>query len=76
MNKRVLVILLSAFLVAAACSYLVYRLVGKRIMAVQHSTARVIVAAKDIKLGTVLQSTDLVTAEMLGAIPKGVIVDL
>jgi pilus assembly protein CpaB len=76
MNKRVLVILLSAFIVAAACSYLVYHLVGKRMMAVQHSTTRVIVAAKDIKLGTVLQDTDLGTSEMLGAIPKGVILDL
>jgi pilus assembly protein CpaB len=76
MNKRVLVILLSAFIVAAACSYLVYRLVGKRMMAVQHSTTRVIVAAKDIKLGTVLQDADLGTSEMLGAVPKGVILDL
>jgi pilus assembly protein CpaB len=76
MNKRVLVILLSAFVVAAACSYLVYRVVGKRMMAVQHSTTRVIVAAKDIQLGTVLRDSDLGTLEMLGTVPKGVIVNL
>jgi pilus assembly protein CpaB len=75
MNKRVFVILLSAFVVAAACSYLVYRMVGNRMMAVKHSTTRVIVAAKDIKLGTVLQETDLGTSEMLGVVPKGVILD-
>jgi pilus assembly protein CpaB len=76
MNKRVLVILLSAFVVATACSYLVYRIVGKRMMTVQHSTTHVIVAAKDIKLGTVLRDTDLGTSEMLGTVPKGVIIDL
>jgi pilus assembly protein CpaB len=76
MNKRVLVILVSAFIVATACSYLVYHLVGKRMMAVQHNTTRVVVAAKDIELGTVLQDTDLGTSEMLGDIPKGVILDL
>ena len=74
MNKRVLIILLSAFMVAAACSYLVYRLVGKRIVASQSNTSRVIVAATDIKLGSVLKDTDLGTTEMAGTLPKGVIV--
>ena len=74
MNKRVLVILLSAFLVDTACSYLVYRVVGKRLMATQNTT-RVIVAATDIKLGSVLRDVDLGTTEMAGTVPKGVMVN-
>jgi len=76
MNKRVLVILLSAFVVAAACSYLVYRLVGRRMMAIQHDTTKVVVVARDIPLGTVLRDTDLRTSEMIGTVPKGVILNL
>ncbi len=74
MNKRVLVILLSAFVVATACSYLIYRVVGKRLMATQNTT-RVIVAATDIKLGSVLRDVDLGTIEIAGTAPKGAIVN-
>jgi pilus assembly protein CpaB len=73
MNRRLLSILLSAFLVAAGCSYLVYRVVGNRLGAVQPKSTRVIVAAKDIKLGTVLRPDDLSTGEIVGTLPKGVI---
>jgi pilus assembly protein CpaB len=76
MNKRVAMILLSAFVVAAACSSLVYRLVRVRIMAVQHSTTRVIVATRDLPLGTLLRDTDLATAEMTGVVPKEAILNL
>jgi pilus assembly protein CpaB len=75
MNKRVVVILFSAFLVAAACSYLVYRVVGGRLMAAQHSTTQVVVAATDIALGSVLRDIDLGTAELAGPAPKGAITD-
>jgi pilus assembly protein CpaB len=75
MNKRVTVILFSAFLVAAVCSYLVYRVVGVRLMAAQHNTTRVVVAATDIALGSVLRDVDLGTAELAGPAPKGAIQD-
>ena len=75
MNKRVVVILFSAFLVAAVCSYIVYRVVGVRLTAAQHSTTRVVVAATDIKLGSVLRDVDLGTAEMAGPAPRGAIVN-
>ena len=76
MNKRVLVILLSAFTVAAVCSYLVYRVVGRRLIASQQNTTRVVVAATDIKIGTLLRDADLSTTEISGSAPKGVIVNL
>lgn len=73
MNKRVFVILLGAFIVAAGCSYLVYRVIGNRLVAAHHSTTRVVVAAKDVALGSVLHDADLTTTEMIGVIPKGYI---
>jgi pilus assembly protein CpaB len=75
MNNRVLIILLSAFAVAVGCSYLVYRVVGNRLGARQPTTTTMVVAAKDIPLGSVLHAEDLGTAEMAGPLPKGAIVN-
>jgi len=74
MNRRLLTILLCAFLVAAACSFLVYKAVGARISAVHGpATTRVIAAATDLKIGTVLTANNLTTIEVAGALPKGAI---
>ena len=74
MNQRVLTILLSAFLVAAGCAYLVFRVVGKRLGSTQQaSTTRVVAAAGDIKLGTILSAGNLTTIEIAGSTPKGAI---
>ena len=73
MNRRLLGILLSAFFVAAICSFLVYRVVGRQLMSVQPKSTRIIVAAADLKLGTVLRDADLSTTEMAGPLPKGAI---
>lgn len=75
MNRRILVILLSAFVVAAGCSYIVFRLVGHRLGAAQAKTTRVVAAATDIKLGSVLRSVDLTTIEIAGALPEGAILN-
>src|SRR5271165_3756592 len=75
MNRRLTSILLTAFLLAAGCSYLVYRLVVSRLAAGAPSkTTHVIAAAADVKLGSVLRDADLTTVEMAGTLPKGVIV--
>ena len=74
MNQRVLTILLSAFVVAAACAYLVFRIVGNQLGAShQTSTTSVVAAAVDIKLGTILKVSDLTTVEIAGTLPKGTI---
>jgi pilus assembly protein CpaB len=75
MNKRVLTILLTAFVTAAACSYLVYRIVGNRLLSVSQKATPIIVANQDVKLGSVLRDVDLGTAEISGALPKGAIQD-
>ena len=73
MNRRLLLVLVSAFVIAAFCSYLVYRVVGNRLAATQQKATRVIVAVNDVKLGSVLREADLSTIDIVGAIPKGAI---
>ena len=73
MNRRLLNILLIAFAIAAGCSYIVFRLVGSRLSGTRQSTTRVIAAATDIKLGSVLRDADLTTIEITGTLPKGAI---
>jgi len=74
MNKRLMTILLSAFVVAAACSFLVYRAVGARLSAARGpATTRVVAAATDVPIGTVLAANQLTTIEVAGSVPKGAI---
>lgn len=73
MNRRLLNILLIAFVIAAGASYIVFRMVGNRLSSPHPVTTRVIAAASDLKLGTVLRDTDLTTAEVVGIPPRGAI---
>jgi pilus assembly protein CpaB len=66
-------ILLSAFVVAALCSYVVYRVAGNRVAAAQPKTTTVVVAASDIPLGSVLRDSDLGTVDIAGTLPEGAI---
>ncbi|HMG84868.1 MAG TPA: Flp pilus assembly protein CpaB [Terracidiphilus sp.] len=76
MNRRLVTILLAAFVVAALCSVLVYRLVGTRIAAAKpQPSTRVVAAARDIKIGTVLSAPDLTTIQIMGTAPKSAILD-
>jgi len=73
-NRKVLTVLLCVFLVAGGCSFLAYRMIGARVnVARQTATTRVVSAAADIKLGTILTAANLSTAEIAGALPKGAI---
>jgi pilus assembly protein CpaB len=72
MNRRLVTILLLAFLIAGACSFLVYRLVINHVSAGQPvATSRIVAAAADIKLGTVLSASNLSSIEVVGTLPKG-----
>lgn len=73
MNRRLMAILLIAFVVAIGCSYLVFRIVGNRLGAPRHQVTRVVAAARDIKLGSLLSSADLTTIEIAGTLPQGAI---
>jgi pilus assembly protein CpaB len=74
MNRRVATILLLAFVIAGACSYLVFRMVTTRVTGGPAVPAtRVVAAASDIKLGTLLTSANLTSVEIVGQLPKGAI---
>src|SRR5258705_3064790 len=73
MNRRLLNILLIAFVIAAGCSYIVFRLVGNRLSGTRQTSTHVLAAATDLKLGTVLRDADLTTIEITGTLPKGAI---
>ncbi|MDR3776760.1 MAG: Flp pilus assembly protein CpaB [Terracidiphilus sp.] len=75
MNRRLLTILVISFAVAGMCSFLVYRLVGNRVTSTHKaSTTRIVAAAADIKLGTVLSAVNLTTIEVAGTLPKGAVI--
>lgn len=75
MNRRLFTVLATAFVAAALCSYLVYRVVGGRLLAAaQHRTTTIVVANNNVKLGSVLKDADLTTASWVGAPPPGAIV--
>jgi pilus assembly protein CpaB len=75
MNKRLLTILLLAFVIAGACSFLVYKMVGNRLGAQSAAGTRVVAASGDIKIGTLLAPANLTTVEISGTPPKGAILD-
>jgi pilus assembly protein CpaB len=74
MNRRVSTILFVAFVVAAIASYLVYRIAGAQRRPIGPTTAKIIVPARDLEIGTLIKDTDLTTADWAGALPKGVLV--
>ena len=74
MNRRVSTILLFAFVIAAAASYLVYRLVDTQSKVVVPKTTKVIVAARDLQIGTLIRGSDLIAGDWIGPLPKGVLV--
>lgn len=74
MNRRVLTILVAAFIFASGCAFFVYRIVGTRLAGSRPvPVTRVVAASGDVKLGTVLAAENLKTVEISGAVPKGVI---
>jgi len=74
MNRRLMTILFLAFIIAAGCAFLVYRLVANRVSASRPiQTTRIVAAASDIKLGAVISAINLTTMEIVGAAPKGAI---
>jgi pilus assembly protein CpaB len=75
MNRRLLTILFSAFVIAAVCAFLVYRVIGNRLASATSTTAttKVVAAAADFKLGTLLTPANLTTIEIAGPLPKGAI---
>ena len=76
MNRRVLTILLCALVISGGASYVVYKIVGRQLKAkAAPQTARVVVAARNLEIGTLIKDADITTGEWVGPLPKGISVD-
>jgi len=76
MNRRLLTILVIAFVIAGLCAFLVFRMLGRSLQAAKpEATKPVVAAAGDIKLGTILAKPNLTIIQIAGDIPKGAIVN-
>ncbi|MDR3739419.1 MAG: Flp pilus assembly protein CpaB [Terracidiphilus sp.] len=74
MNRRLLVILLIALVVASVSSYLIVRMVGNNMNASKSvPSTPMIVAARDIKIGTILAAADVKVVNVTGIAPQGAI---
>src|ERR1700755_950044 len=74
MNRRIITVILVALGIAGSCAYLVYRIDAPRMGASKAvATMRVVAAAENIKIGSLLTSSNLTSIEIAGALPKGTI---
>jgi pilus assembly protein CpaB len=75
MNRRILVIVSCALVLSVCASYLVYQAVGARVNAPKPpQTVEVVVAARDLAVGTLVHDADFKMAGWTGPLPKGAMV--
>ena len=72
MSQRVLLILLVALIVAIGASYMVYLTVSRQGKSSALPVAQVVVAARNLEVGTLLKDADLKLGNWTGPVPKGV----
>jgi pilus assembly protein CpaB len=74
MNRRLLTILVIAFVIAGLCAFVVARMLGSRLQGTKPAATKYVVAANaDIKLGTTLAAGNLTSVQIAGDLPKGAI---
>ena len=74
MNRRLMTVLSFALVLALGVSFLVYRVMGKKMADTRTvQVTKIVAASSDLKLGTILTAANLTTAEMSGSLPKGAI---
>ena len=72
MNKRLLSVLAFALLISALATTVVYRMLSAKMTATAApSTGQVVVALRDLQLGTLIKEADVKAVNWSGAIPKG-----
>lgn len=76
MSKRLISVLIFAFVVSAGATVLVYRLVASRVTAEakQPVTAQILVAARSLQVGAMITEADLKIGAWAGPLPAGAIV--
>jgi pilus assembly protein CpaB len=76
MNRRLLLILVAALIGGVGASYLVYRLVGGRLGPAAPPMADVVMAARDLAIGTLIGPADVRMGHWAGTLPKGAVVKI
>lgn len=72
MNKRLISVLLFAVLVSGAATILIYRMLAAKITsAAAPETRQLVVAARDLPVGTLITPADIKSIGWSGAIPRG-----
>ena len=72
MNRRISIIVSCALVLSVCASYLVYQAVGARVKAAKtQQTVDVVVAARDLAVGTLVHEADFKMAAWNGPLPKG-----
>jgi pilus assembly protein CpaB len=77
MNKRLLSVLIFAFLVSAGASVALYQLISSRVTVnanAKVTSVQVLVAARNLEIGSLIKDTDFKMTEWPGAVPTGAIV--
>jgi pilus assembly protein CpaB len=75
MNKRLLSVLIFAFLVSAGASVALYQLISSRVTVnAKAPSAQVLVAGRNLEIGSLIKDADFKMAEWPGAPPAGAIV--
>src|SRR6202142_924560 len=75
MNQRLLSVLTFAFVVSAGASFLLYRLIASRVSAnAKQPTVQVILASRNLDLGTLIRDADLKSGDWSGPLPLGAVV--
>lgn len=73
MKGRIAVIIGCALVLSVCASYLVYRAAAARPTSAQPQTVEIVVAARDLAVGSLIRAADLKTAAWPGPLPGGVI---
>jgi len=71
MNRRLLLILIFALVGGAAASYLVFRMIGTSFVPAAEPPAQIVMATRDVQVGTLVGPTDVRMGPWVGMLPKG-----
>ena len=77
MNKRLLSVLIFAFLVSAGASAALYQLISSHVTVnanVKAPAVQVLVASRNLEIGSLIKDSDFKTTEWPGTLPTGAIV--
>lgn len=72
MNKRLLSVLAFALVISGLASVILYRLIATKLSAsAKPATTEIVVASRDLEIGTLIKDSDLKTVDWSGPKPKG-----